>query len=256
MITSWIKYVNRFGPLAGSRLFYQIRYGGAGRVVVPGHGQPVFLRPHTSDGPTFEQVLVDEEYQLVDRLRAVRPVRTIIDAGANVGITSAYFATQFPQAEIVAIEPDAGNFELLQRNIQAYPNVHALQTGLWNRPSSLQIVDAGYGHYGFMVEEVPDDTPNSFQATSINAILEERGWETIDILKMDIEGSEREVFERHYESWLPRTKCIFIELHDRKRRGASKAVFRALDAYNFSLSVRGELLVFLNEDLAESNNSQ
>lgn len=250
MITSWIKYVNRFGPLAGTRLFYQVRYLESTRLTVPTYQTTFQMRPNSSDGPTFEQVLVDEEYQLDRFLSRLGPIRTIVDAGANVGYTSLYFAKQYPEAQIVAIEPDAANTAILKAHTISYPKVKILQTGLWHRPSSLRLVDEGYGHYGFMVEEVPDGSPNSFSATSLTAIMEENNWQTIDLLKLDVEGSEKEIFSADFAAWLPKTRCLFVELHDRKRKGASKAVFQAINQYDFSVSIQGELLLFINEDLA------
>ena len=41
-----------------------------------------------------------------------------IDAGANIGLTSIYFANKFPNAKIVALEPEIDNYIILQKNIQ------------------------------------------------------------------------------------------------------------------------------------------
>ena len=68
--------------------------------------------------------------------------------------------------------------------------------------------------------------------------------------KMDIEGSEREVFSIDAEHWLPITKCIIIELHDRMKDGCSTAVFKALSQFNFECTIKGENLVFINKDLS------
>ena len=55
------------------------------------------------------------------------------------------------------------------------------------------------------------------------------------------------VFESNFEKWLPKTKVIIIELHDRMRKGSSKAFFTALSNYNFSIAHRGEnIIVFMN----------
>jgi hypothetical protein len=67
--------------------------------------------------------------------------------------------------------------------------------------------------------------------------------EKIDILKIDIEGSEKELFESDYETWLPKVTTLIIELHDRMREGSSLSFFRALTKYNFRLAVKGENLI-------------
>ena len=68
----------------------------------------------------------------------------------------------------------------------------------------------------------------------------------IDILKLDIEGSEKELFETNFEDWLPKTKILIIELHDAMKTGCSKSVFNAISKYDFSFSIKGENIIFTN----------
>jgi hypothetical protein len=58
----------------------------------------------------------------------------------------------------------------------------------------------------------------------------------IDFLKMNIEGSEKEVFTKNYESWLPKTTAMLIELHDGKNAGCSSTVFNTIQQYNFAVA--------------------
>jgi|APTNR8051073442_1049403.scaffolds.fasta_scaffold00742_7 FkbM family methyltransferase len=252
MITSWIKYVNEFGSFGGTRLFWGIRYGASASIEVPGYPSPIHIRPNTSDGPTFEQVILHREYDPGDFKKRLGEIRFIVDAGANIGLTSVFFARMFPEAKIIAIEPDRDNYQILLKNTGHLPRVTGLMTGLWHRKASLVVKDGGYGAYGLTVEEVPSEHPGALEAIAVQDIVQMSGHPVIDILKIDIEGSEKEVFSSNYESWLPKTKCLIIELHDRKRKGCSQAVFAALGRYNFSMEVRGENLFFLNEDLLDN----
>jgi hypothetical protein len=79
--------------------------------------------------------------------------------------------------------------------------------------------------------------------------MQEQGWTTLDVLKLDIEGSEKEVFEKNVEEWLPRTKMLIVEVHDNMRKGASKALFAAISKYDFTFSMHHENLVFINQNL-------
>ena len=63
---------------------------------------------------------------------------------------------------------------------------------------------------------------------------------------LDIEGSEKEVFSTDFENWLPKTKVIVIELHDAMKTGCSRAVFAAVNKYNFSFNFKGENIIFTN----------
>jgi len=64
----------------------------------------------------------------------------------------------------------------------------------------------------------------------------------IDLLKIDIEGSEKEVFEAC--DWQDRLDSIVIELHDRFKPGCSQVVNRALQG--FSRTTSGDLTCYRN----------
>jgi FkbM family methyltransferase len=206
---------------------------------------PVYLRRGTSDFSVFESVLAHRSY---DINYGVSP-KMIFDCGANIGLTTVFYANRFPEAKIVSIEPEADNFQLLKKNTAHYPNVSVHQNGLWNRTTSLKVEDKGYGEWGFVVGETPDGTPGAVKAVTIPDLMRQHQCNEIDILKIDIESSEKELFESNYETWLPKVKTLVIELHDRMREGASLSFFRALTHYNFTLEIKGENLVcFLKND--------
>lgn len=202
--------------------------------------QPFSLRDNPYDYATFEEVLVRQTYQID---LGFSPTR-IIDGGGNIGLTAAYFASRYPAAKIITVEPDPNNFELLKKNTAGYPNITALNTGLWSSSASLVVRDLGLGDNGFVVEEVDPSTPGSLRAVSIGDIMQQQQWDTIDLLKLDVEGAEKEIFSSNTESWLPKTKVLVIELHDEMKKGASKAVFAALNQYDFSFSTAGENVIF------------
>jgi FkbM family methyltransferase len=205
----------------------------------------IYLRKKYADNYTFKQVFLEDQYNFhIPFIPA-----TIIDGGANIGLASVYFAHRFPQASIVAIEPSQENFQVVEKNIAGCTKVKAKLGGIWNDNTHLAIVNAKDNDNAFMVEEVEASTQGSIPAYSIGSIVQEMNWSTIDLLKLDIEGSEKEVFEKNYESWLPHTKMIIIEVHDHMRKGAAKSVFAAMNKYNFSFSMHHENLLFINLDL-------
>ena len=185
---------------------------------------PIFLRVPSSDADAFVQVFSDEEYAF----SIAKPPRTIIDAGANIGLASIYFANAFPEAKIVAVEPDPGNDELLKRNTAAYPNVHAMQAALWNSNKKINLYDPGLGNWSFMVGEGGDADRMSSQKSlivdgvTVDAVMTKYGISHVDILKLDIEGSEREVLHGQ-PAWLSRVDAMIIELHERMKAGCEEA---------------------------------
>lgn len=79
--------------------------------------------------------------------------------------------------------------------------------------------------------------------------MSSKNWETIDILKIDIEGAEKQLFESNYENWLPKTKIIMVETHDRMIPKCSYTVMKTINDYNFILYTTTEgTLIYYNLD--------
>ena len=206
------------------------------------YSHPIFLRNNTSDIPTFLQVIINQDYLMNYNFEP----KVIIDCGANIGLGTVYFKNKYPNAKIISIEPEQSNFELLLKNTKKYNNVYCLKGGIWKKSTNLLIKDVGLGNWGFMIEESNTSSKDSIKAYTIDDLIKQFDIDHIDILKVDIEGSEKELFECNYEKWLPKTKVLIIELHDRMRQGCSKSFFKALSNYNFSISHKGEnIYVFM-----------
>ncbi len=200
---------------------------------------PIFLRKNTSDEPAYYQIFHHKEYDMpLDFVPA-----TIIDCGANIGLTTVFFKNKYPGATIVAVEPEASNFKMLEKNTDKYKDVHCLQYGIWNKTTNLKIINTNDTHWGFTTEETDQEGADIIKSISIDKIMELYHLDSIDILKIDIEASEKELFEKNYEKWLPKVKVIFIELHDEIKEGCSRSFFKALVNYDFTMDHRGELLI-------------
>ena len=65
----------------------------------------------------------------------------------------------------------------------------------------------------------------------------------IDILKIDIEGAEKSIFENDTK-WLSIVDHLMVELHDRYVDGCSMSFFKAIKDLRYTMDVQGELLVF------------
>jgi FkbM family methyltransferase len=228
-------------------------YGTAGRLLpglrsrmvqarVPGSGAGLLVRLGTSDVEVFVQVYRWGEYE---QDFAVAP-RVIVDAGAYTGLSTAFFATRYPDAAIIAIEPDDGNFAMLARNTAGFPNVRLVQAALWSQSGTVSLEDPGDGAWGIRLAGVasPDAAVNAaHQGTGVRAvtvpeIMREHDLPGIDLLKVDIEGSEMEVFS-HADTWIGSVNAISIELHDRFRPGCSSVFFQAVEDFPVRLQ-RGE----------------
>jgi FkbM family methyltransferase len=215
-------------------------------VKLPEVNKDICVRINTTDPVVFQQIFQHREYELPSL--SFTP-KFIIDGGANVGYASIFFANTYPNAKIVAIEPERTNFEVLKYNTKSYEQVEIIKSGLWHKNTHLKVKDIGLGKWGAIVEETDSLDPDGFRAITISSILESSKMDEIDILKLDIEGAEKELFLYEYQGWLEKVKVIIIELHDRMKKGCSNSFFRAISNYNFVSFVKGEHIILMKEEL-------
>ncbi|MCE2704093.1 MAG: FkbM family methyltransferase [Bacteroidota bacterium] len=240
-----IPLIRAFGLSDGLRFFFKRIIKKAGCYRSSRYQSDIYIRDKFADKYTFKQVFLEDQYNFKFPLTP----STMLDGGANIGLASVYFAHRFPNTKIVAVEPNEENFKMILKNTVNYPNVFAKQGGIWNDNKRLAIIDKAAYDNSFMVTEVAENTSDSLPAFSIHSIMQEQGWSTLDVLKLDIEGSEKEVFEKNVEEWLPHTRMLIIEVHDNMRKGAAKSVFAAISKYDFTFSMHHENLVFINQNL-------
>jgi len=157
----------------------------------------------------------------------------IIDAGANIGLASIFFANKCPEAKIISIEPEAENFRLLTKNTAPYPNIVPVQAALWDKNETIHIVDPGHGFWGFVTRKacLSDRYLHSVEGLTIDKIMEEYRLASIDILKIDIQGAEKEVF-RDTSSWIGKVRALIIELHEYNRPGCTRSFYNGSNGFD------------------------
>ena len=227
----------------GIRTYFFLRSKQKGRVSVrfPGINHPVWIRRNSSDYASFDQIFILENY----RMNLPPGKGLIIDGGANAGHAAAYFACRFPEKKIIAVEPDASNCELIRKNISLYPNVELTESAIWNKNSYLKILNPEASQWAFRVEEVSPQTQGAFRSVTIGELLHQSGFSRIDLLKLDVEGAEKEIFSLGIENWLPHTGCIILEFHERINPGCTEAVEKAVSNLVRERFQQGENEVFI-----------
>jgi FkbM family methyltransferase len=229
-------YRERFGTLPAVRAYMSLlRNKGMGHAPNSAMGGSVLLRPGTADQDVYDQIFRAREYDI-----DLGAPLFILDAGAHIGLSSVFFAGKYPQATVVAIEPEPSNFNLLLQNAKRYPNIAPIRAGLWSRKTRLRIQESDVDTWSFRVAE--DPSGQGIPAVSIQDIMAEFGARQIDVLKLDIEGSEVEVL-RHHQPWIDAVGTIIIELHDRFRPGCAAALASAVGGYDYETARSGESLV-------------
>lgn len=213
-------------------------------VKVDGIVDPIHLRLRTTDVSVFEEIILDAEYYF----ETPKSPRLIVDAGANIGMTSVFFANLFPEAKIISVEPEASNFEMLRKNAAPYSNIQPLLGALWKENVELCLSDPGTGSWGFQTHERTESegAPVMVRGMTVDSLMAQCGTDHIDVLKMDIEGSEKEVFET-CAAWIGKVGMIIVELHDRSRNGCSRSAYAATKDFEFDWC-KGETTFFARRE--------
>jgi len=206
---------------------------------------PLRLRPRSSDPAAFFQIFILDEYACLD---GAAKVDLVIDAGANVGCSSAYFLSRFPDCRVIAVEPEAENCAQLRRNLAPYGDrAEVVQAGIWPRPARLVMAEEIYRDgraWSRQVRECRAGEPGEMDGIDIASLLARSGAERISILKMDIEGTEALVFAGGHRAWIDRVDTLLIELHEDSVFGRGSEVFYpAIEGQDFSITQSGELTV-------------
>ena len=198
-------------------------------VVLRVHGHDLTLRPDTPDLDVALATLGDEFRTLAHAYpRDVEGL--IVDAGGFIGTAALAFAAMYPRATVVTIEPSLANLRGLEPNIAATPTIHVERAALVGRargPAPLYDVGAGvWGHTLDAYRPGPTRTPiGETPTTTLRELMAKYGVERILILKLDIEGAERELFADPW--WLGKTGVLAAELHESVAPGIEAAFARA-----------------------------
>ncbi len=178
----------------------------------------VVIREYGSDQHTLREIFFDEVYGGIQKY--IADCRTVIDLGANIGLATVYFSGIFPESKALSVEPASANFTVLRRNTEALARkgrCRALQAAIWNEDCGLDLNDVTDGAYwGFQLKtpEVPGKglTPG----LSMASIIDQSGFETVDLVKVDVEGAEVQLFQGDL-GWLPRVRAMAVEFHGDSR---------------------------------------
>ncbi|HRF81247.1 MAG TPA: FkbM family methyltransferase [Flavobacteriales bacterium] len=232
----WLGHVARFGVLKGTRIVQlkSQRSSTLATIEVPGSGGPFHVRPGTSDMAIFDEIFYSK-YLPRDRSYA-----TVMDCGANIGCTVRYWKLLDPKCTVIAVEPDPENFDLLTKNTAQLKDVHLVKAGIWPTAGALDLAKDGVGHSAVRTTATER---GSTPAVTIPGLMQQHGIAHLDLLKIDIEGSELELFTQGDLNWISQVETIAIELHDHWRPGCGDAFFQAIAPYRWTYSIVGYTLV-------------
>ena len=197
-------------------------------------GIELLIRSCTPDYDVAKDALVYGEYDVIE----LENPSVILDLGANIGTSAIALSRQFPNATVYAIEMEKTNFDILSKNVAPFENIVPIHAAVAASCGIREIFDRSTGPWGYTIAGTPNETTElgeKVEALSIDALSERLQISKIDLLKIDIEGTEKEIFE-NAGRWLTMTDTIIVELHDYIVIGASRAFYMAtVDFSRFEL---------------------
>lgn len=169
------------------------------------HGKFTFEN-HDSFYALYKDYFVNEKYKFVCKTQT--PL--IIDGGANIGVSCRYWKFLYPEAEVIAFEPDETNFGLLQKNMEGFTSFQAEKKALWSSHGTLPF--NAVGGEGGHVSKANPDVQTKMQTVVPTYRLRDLLGKKVDLLKLDIEGAELEVLQ-DCQDQLKNVERIFVEHH-------------------------------------------
>ncbi len=170
----------------------------------------IVLRTFAGDIFVLFEVLLGRCYNIPDAILPPENVRVILDCGAKVGITALYFASRYPNARIFSIEPNDKNFALLKHNTAVEPRISPIHGAIVGRARNSVRLTTDKPAWGNFITEHAEGL--EVPAFTIEQILELNDLSRIDLLKVDIEGAEKELFAN--SEFMRRVGFVVVELHD------------------------------------------
>ena len=181
----------------------------------PGSSDPWAIYNHLMKPPERDEYAPPREFPL-------RPedVKTVLDIGANVGVTALYFSRIFPRADIYAFEPAPDNFAVLRKNVANCKRIRAFNFALGSRDAALELFasDNPVNFGGYSLHAAGSDTSKkiSIPVRNVAAVLAEISVQAVDVIKVDTEGAEWDILTAFLEDVVRSAKYITGELHGNK----------------------------------------
>ena len=201
----------------------------------------VWIRPRTTDLRVLYEIFTTRELEMEWPLEV--PPSSVIDGGANVGYATLAMTRCWPEAKIVAVEPDPENAAMLVRNVGRLQGVEVIEKGIWGFPCSLMVEEASRSDGAWGLRFTPSsegEQEAGVRAVDLPYLLSRLPEGQCDLLKLDVEGAETNIFADPDAGWIDQVSVILVEIHGRE---AGEVVRRFANKNGFSERQVGEKLM-------------
>jgi FkbM family methyltransferase len=214
------------------------------------------IRTKSSDAGTVREIFKYKQYDMSGFSQFTRVeyrynelcrsgcVPIIIDAGANIGASTIWFAKIFPQARIFAIEPDATNAACCRINVGRFSNIEIIEAAIGSSPGFVSLKNESGEANAIQTERVNER--EGVRICTVTELLEAFPSGRLFIIKIDIEGFESDLFDRD-TTWLEEVAAVIIEPHDwlLPGKGSSLTFQKAIASHNFEILLKGQNLIYI-----------
>lgn len=145
------------------------------------------------------------------RFEAVKNPSTIIDCGANIGVSTLALQREHPDSKIICFEPDRTNFQCLEENCSTFElNVELHNAAVWNTDGAVPFSTSRSLESRVSLNTPAEDDVDSQSVNSVRL----RHWldQPVDFLKIDVEGAEAVILEDSADK-LHNVRHMFVEYH-------------------------------------------
>ena len=195
-----------------------------------------YIFHRTSDGELdiFYEIFWDRIYNLPQSY--FDQFNLIVDLGSYTGLSAIFFLSKSKSAKVICVEPETGNYELLLVNLELEileGRIIPVQAAVSDSEGHVSINLAPLKYNNSIYKAARDG--DSVDSLSLNGLFSKLRIDHIDLLKIDIEGSEKFLFAAETQ-WLEKVDHVIIEIHSETDR---KMCFEALVSRGFEIMPLG-----------------
>jgi FkbM family methyltransferase len=257
-LRSQYRDIRTFGAGSLLRHFAPAQTNGQHILTVSG-GYKMSVREGTTDIDVLRQVFQHGDYDLTryswhydklvkcyHRLLASGKESIIVDAGANIGAASVYFASLFPKARILAVEPEPQNAECCRSNCREIEKVAVFEAAIGSAGGAITLTNPNGQAWAPRTERSKNG--EGIDVVTIPQLAASVANGALFIVKIDIEGFESDLFTSNL-GWIDEAQVIIVEVHDwmLPGKGTSRALQQAMGTRNFEMVLSGENLIYFNQ---------
>lgn len=184
----------------------------------------LLIAPRTLDVATIYEIYEDKCYLPRHSIKDKPCFETVLDIGANIGVFSVWALRHLNAKRIIAVEPSKLNYKELLKNIEGRGGkVKAFNKALFstNGVVGLKTSNEFPGPWSRISIQKQKDT---IESITLSKLIEDEKIETIDLLKMDIEGAEQYILTSENKNiFRNKIKYIMMEAHTVDRYNPEKA---------------------------------